>query len=289
LSTLCLLLGYTRQAFYNYKNAQLKQALEEELIIQEVLKHREIHPLLGTRKLMILLKIFLNDHMISIGRDALFQLLDHHNLLIRKRQRKTKTTFSRHHFKKHPNLIKEFVPLAPNRLWASDITFLGYADKFGYLSLVTDVYSKKIVGFHVSQTLEATGCVQALQMALKTDRNLSNLIHHSDRGSQYCCHEYIRILRKKNISISMTQNGDPRENAVAERVNGILKIEYLLERYDSFKETQHRVSRAITIYNSLRPHSSCDMKTPNEAHELTGELKKHWRNYYDKKEVVMSP
>lgn len=263
--------------------------MQAELLIQEVLKHRELHPRIGTRKLVVLLQCFGKQHGISLGRDALFDLLREHDLLIRRRKRKVQTTFSKHWLRKYPNLIREFVPLAANLLWVSDITYIVIADEFAYLSLITDAYSRKIIGFYLSKTLEAVGCINALQMAMKTTATFEHLIHHSDRGVQYCSHEYVKLLNAKNIKISMTENGDPLENAIAERVNGILKEEYLQVKYACFDDAQKSIARAITIYNSLRPHSSCDMKTPDEAHITKGVLKRKWKNYYKKKEVVVAP
>lgn len=288
LSSLCLLLGYTRQAFYGHQKHLMQEVFEEELIIQEVLKHRVLQYRIGTRKLIILLKDFVKEHQLNLGRDALFSLLREHNLLIRKRKRKAVTTFSKHWLKKYPNLIRDFIPLAANLLLVSDITYIIIADGFAYLSLITDAYSHKITGFYLSKTLEAKGSVVALKMALKNCSDTKNLIHHSDRGVQYCCADYVKILQDKNIKISMTENGDPLENAIAERVNGILKEELLQTKYISFEDAQKSVAKAIVIYNSLRPHSSCDMLTPNEAHKKEGELKKHWKNYYKKKEVEMA-
>jgi putative transposase len=281
------LLGYTRQAFYGYQKHLQQEVFQSELVVQEVLRHRHLQPRAGTRKLLIMLQEFVKLHKINIGRDGLFSLLREHDLLIRKRKRKAVTTFSKHWLKKYPNLIKGFVPLAPNLLLVSDITYIVVAEGFAYLSLVTDAYSHKIGGFYLSRTLEAKGSVIALKMSIKSCADTSNLIHHSDRGVQYCCADYVNILEKKTIKISMTENGDPLENAIAERVNGILKEELLEVKYDSFEDAQKSVARSIAIYNSLRLHSSCDMLTPIQAHEKEGELKKHWKNYYKKKEVVM--
>lgn len=242
---------------------------------------------IGTRKLVVLLHGFVKDHHIALGRDALFDLLRAHDLLIRKRSQKVKTTMSRHWLQKYPDHIKDFVPLAPNQVWAGDITYIVLSEgRFAYLSLVTDLYSRKILGFHLSETLEATGCVAALGMAMKTTKCFGSLIHHSDRV-QYCSHEYVRLLENKHIKISMTQSGDPLENAIAERVDGILKAEYLQEKYDDFKKAQTSITKAVTIYNSLRPHSSCEMKTRDEAHQSKGSLKRRWKNYYKKKEVTV--
>lgn len=288
MSSLCLLLGYTRQAFYGYQQHHLKEAFESELIIQEVLKHRALQPRLGTRKLVILLQSFAKQHQIGLGRDGLFDLLRENNLLIRKRKRKAQTTFSKHWLKKYPNLIKQFIPLAANLLWVSDITYIVVGDGFAYLSLITDAYSRKIVGFYLNKTLEAMGSITALKMALSNCSDTSRLIHHSDRGVQYCSADYVKLLQDKSMQISMTENGDPLENAIAERINGILKEELLQVNYSCFTEAQKSVATAISIYNTLRPHSSCDMLTPNAAHQKEGELKRHWKNYYKKKEVQMS-
>jgi putative transposase len=288
LSSLCTLLGYTRQAFYGHKQHWLQEVFETEIIVQQVLKHRELQPKIGTRKLIVMMQDFAKEHQINLGRDGLFNLLREHNLLIRKRKRKAQTTFSKHWYKKYKNLIRGFEPLAPNLLWVSDITYIVIADSFVYLSLITDAYSKKIMGFYLSKTLEATGSIKALQMALDNCTDNSNLIHHSDRGVQYCSSDYVKILNDKSIMISMTENGDPLENAIAERVNGILKDELLQEKYDSFEEAQRSVAKSISVYNALRPHSSCDMLTPQVAHLKEGVLKKHWKNYYKKKEVIMA-
>lgn len=281
------MLGYTRQAYYGGRNHHLQEAVEGDLIIQQVLKHRELQPKIGTRKLIVLLHDFAKQHQLGLGRDALFDLLREHSLLIRNRKRNVQTTFSRHRFKKYKNLIRNFVPFTPNLLWVSDITYILIADGFGYLSLITDAYSRKIVGFYLSTTLEAIGPIRALQMAVSNCKDVTNLIHHSDRGVQYCCNDYIKILQEKSIKISMTENGDPLENAIAERVNGILKCELLQEKYECFEDAQISIAKAGTVYNTLRPHSSCDMLTPIEAHKKEGALKKHWKNYYKKKEVAM--
>ena len=262
--------------------------LEDDLVIQQVIHHRRLQPILGTRKLIVMLQEFIAEHQIKLGRDALFDLLREHDLLIRKRKRKMQTTFSKHRFKKYKNLISNYEPLAPNLLWVSDITYLKTASGFVYLSLITDAYSKQIMGFSLSKTLEAKSCIRALKMALSNCSDTSNLIHHSDRGIQYCSTDYIEILESNHIKISMTENGDPLENAIAERVNGILKTELLQQTHTHFAKAYCSVSKAILIYNSLRPHSSCEMLTPLHAHHQQGQLKKLWKNYYKRKEVEMA-
>jgi transposase InsO family protein len=290
IRTLCSLLGYSRQAFYKFVKHAEKEALQHDLILQEVLRIRKTLKRLGTRKLLIKMEGFMREHHIEIGRDAMFDLLATHKLLIRKRKRRVPvTTFSNHWMRKYPNLIVDFIPTAPNQLWVSDITYITLKDDFAYLSLITDAYSRKIVGFYLSETLSADCCIKALQMALKNNPQLGRLIHHSDRGSQYCCADYVGILDKHFVKISMTQSGDPLENAIAERVNGILKDELLEKVYLNYEQARQAIAAAISIYNYQRPHSSIDMLTPVEAHLREGELKRRWKNYYSKKkEVVMS-
>jgi putative transposase len=213
----------------------------------------------------------------------LFTLLSERNLLVRKHKRRgPATTLSSHRYKKYPNLVREFIPLAPNQLWVSDITYIRVAEKFAYLSLVTDAYSRKIVGYCLNESLSAQGPLNALKMALAANKEHQGLIHHSDRGIQYCCDDYISLLQKgKNaITVSMTEKGDPLENAIAERVNGILKAELLQEHYPDFKSAAPDIKTAISTYNHLRPHSSIDYLKPAEAHNLSGSLPRKWKNYY---------
>jgi putative transposase len=287
ITTLCSLLGYSRQAFYQQMHACEQKALGEDLIIEQVLCIRERQKRVGTRKLLLMLEPFLSDHKLSIGRDALFALLSEYKLLVRKhRSRVPRTTFSNHWMRKYPNLTVGMPVTAPNNLWVSDITYITLKDGFGYLSLVTDAYSRMIVGHHLSRTLATEGCVKALKMAIKTLPLDSRLIHHSDRGAQYCSYEYVQQLQSKNIAISMTQNSDPRENAIAERVNGILKQEMLKASYNSYEQAVTDVKNGVNIYNNERCHSSINMLTPVQAHKKSGELKRHWKNYYSKKKEV---
>jgi len=287
IQMLCSLLGYSRQAFYKFVKHAEKEALQHDLILQEVMSIRKTQKRLGTRKLLFKMKEFMREHHIKIGRDAMFDMLATHKLLVRKRKRRVPvTTFSAHWMRKYPNLIVEFIPTAPNQLWVSDITYITLEYDFAYLSLITDAYSRKIVGFYLSETLAADGCIKALRMALKNNPQLGRLIHHSDRGSQYCCADYVAILDKHFIKISMTQSGDPLENAIAERVNGILKDELLEKIYSNYEQAKQAIAIAISIYNHQRPHSSIDMLTPVEAHLREGELKRRWKNYYSKKKGV---
>jgi transposase InsO family protein len=238
-------------------------------------------PRIGTRKLHYMLTDTLQKHDISIGRDKLFNLLEEYGLLVRRRKRRrTITTNSNHPFRKYPNLVRELQVLRPNHLWVSDITYIGLRDNFCYLSLVTDAYSRKIVGYQLYPSLKKEGPLYALQMALGKlpARRQQALIHHSDRGLQYCCTEYTALLTSKAMTISMTEKGDPYENAIAERVNGILKDEFGLdEDFDSFESAEKAVINAVDIYNRLRPHLSCNNLTPEQAHQQQGLLKTKWK------------
>lgn len=259
--------------------------LQEELVVQQVMKYRKVQQLLGTRKLYWLLRPFVKQHRIRIGRDALFGLLRFYGLLIgKKRRSKPRTTDSGHLLKKYDNLIKDTAPVMSGGLWVSDITYIGLKEGESYLSLVTDAYSRKIVGFHLNERLTADGPVAALQMAVdQGGGDLSGLIHHSDRGCQYCSHAYVDILQGQGISISMTQSGDPRDNAIAERVNGILKTELLEEVYEDLDAAKAAIAVAVNTYNYLRPHSSIAMLTPALAHNKVVHLKRHWKSAFQRK------
>jgi transposase InsO family protein len=287
IAELCLLLGYSRQSYYKKVREIEAEGLGVDLIIAEVEHMRLLQPRLGTRKLQLMLQSFMQSHNLTLGRDKLFDLLRQSGLLIKRRRgKRPQTTFSYHWFKKHPNLIQDFVPSMAGQLWVSDITYICIGEHFSYLSLITDAYSRKIVGFYLSKTLSADGCVKALKMALKQNPERDDLIHHSDRGGQYCCADYVDILQTEKVRISMTQTGNPRHNAIAERVNGILKMELLQACYDNFKEASDSISTAITIYNTRRIHSSIDMLTPEQAHSLTGKLDRRWNNYHRKQKEV---
>jgi len=283
---LCELFGRSRQAYYQRNNYNYKEEVKEEILLQLVERERSLMPKLGGRKLLGLIQPRLPAEL-YIGRDSLFDLLRRHGLLVGKRRRRIKTTYSNHWLHKYSNLIKGFVPNQANRLWVSDITFVETAKGFVFLNLITDAYSRKIVGWSIGATLEAIYTIEALNMAIgQLPKKTEGLIHHSDRGVQYCCSEYVKVLNKKNIQISMTENGDPRENAIAERVNGILKDEWLNQiKLESLEHAIKELKRIIMIYNTCRPHSSLDMNTPEYAHKQTGEFKKHWKVYYKKQQL----
>ncbi|WP_157887191.1 IS3 family transposase [Hymenobacter sp. PAMC 26628] len=204
-------------------------------------------------------------------------------LLIRRRKRKTITTFSRHQFRKCPNLIKDLTPLRPNQVWVADITYWFTEYGWLYISLLTDAYSHRIMGFAVAETLATVHCRGALEMALRqiTKRAGRQLIHHSDRGIQSCSQEYLAPLAAWHVQVSMTERSDPLENPVAERINGILKQEYLSHQpVRSLDEAQQHLERAVFLYNYKRPHLSCNYQSPDEAHHSWGPLERRWKNYY---------
>ncbi|WP_396152311.1 IS3 family transposase [Flavobacterium sp.] len=280
IAVLCRLFGKTRHAYYDSLWRKESSLVKEDVILQEVINIRKDLPRLGTRKLHYVIQNKLISHQISFGRDYLFDLLSEHKLLIRQRKRKAITTDSRHWMRKYSNLVKGLAITRPEQVWVSDITYIRLTNQWGYLSLITDAYSRKIMGYSFRQDLAAEGCIEALKMALNNRLYNESIIHHSDRGSQYCSHNYIDLLLKNKIGISMTENGDPYENALAERINGIIKTEFNL--YSStlgFDQTGYQVSKSIKSYNELRPHASCDYLTPNQAHLKSDKLNKRWKNY----------
>jgi len=250
---------------------------EQSLVLDQVRKLREQHPVIGTRKLLVLLQTFLLDHQIKMGRDALFDLLSEHKLLVKKRKRRIKTTQSHHWLKKYSNLIKGWHPAGPMQLWVADITYVPVSRRFLYLSLITDAYSHQVMGYHIASTLEAVHSITALQMALQHQPITTGLIHHSDRGIQYCSSEYVKLLEQKHISISMSESGDPLQNAVAERINGIIKNEYLkhypMQDQNGALQLLHEVIRK---YNNKRPHQSIQMFTPEKVHSKQLLVNKTW-------------
>jgi len=279
IKLLCRLFGKTRHAYYDHHWRLQDMGLKDEIVLQHVLDIRKKQNKIGTLKLHHMLQQPLEHHGIKIGRDYLFDLMREHGLHIRNRKRKVVTTNSRHWMHKYNNLIKELAINAPEQVWVSDITYIQLKKQWGYLSLITDAYSKKIMGWAFRKDLSAQGCIDALEMAMDERKYPENrLIHHSDRGSQYCSKGYIDLLINGNIAVSMTENGDPYENAIAERVNGILKAEFdLYGAQTGIRETTRKIRENIQVYNQIRPHASCDYLTPEQAHLKHGELKKRWK------------
>ena len=280
----------TRQAYYQHYWQKEETSFEQELVIKEVLRIRKTHKKMGCRKLLVKLEAFMFDHQIKMGRDALFGLLAANQLLIRRRNRRVSTTYSSHWLRKYPNLIREFVADGINQLWVSDITYWRFKDKFLYISFITDVFSHKIVGYYLSESLEAESSIHALQMALdQLKQPIEGLIHHSDRGIQYCCKEYVKLLQDNSIAISMTENGDPLENALAERINGIIKGEYLdCYEVNSIQEANELLIQVVNLYNQERPHMSIGNKTPEEVHQTNQKTDRLWKNYYPKNRTLVN-
>jgi putative transposase len=242
--------------------------LEKAQVVQMVRKERKEQPRVGGRKLHEALKPSFKAADLKIGRDYLFDILRECDLLIRRKKATCRTTYSHHRFYTYKNLVKDMEVTHPNQVWVSDITYIRTVSGFCYLALITDLYSRKIVGYDISDSLELAGCLRALKKALRHARPATGLVHHSDRGFQYCSNQYVDELRKHGILISMTQENHCYENAIAERVNGILKDEFYLDQ--CFYSTYHACNaakNAIEIYNSKRLHLSLGYKTPNMVFE----------------------
>jgi transposase InsO family protein len=267
LVSACGLFGVNRQVYYRSKRATQKSQETASKVVKMVMEVRQQMPRIGTRKLHYLLKDQLNE--IGIGRDKLFTILKANHMLMKPKRSYRKTTDSNHWYRKHKNLIEDITPVMPEQIWASDITYLGNRSNHRYLALVTDTYSKKIVGYDLSASLGADGAIRALKMGLRQrSYKEKKLIHHSDRGFQYCCDNYQKVLARRKVRCSMTESYDPYANAVAERVNGILKQEFLLEDYNvKLPIMKELVRNSIEIYNKKRPHYSCAMKTPEQMHK----------------------
>lgn len=284
LANLCSWFGLTRQAYYQSKNRVEKDLIEQEILLDKIGDIRKDHKRLGGRKLFFKLETFMHEHNIKMGRDAFFDLLRDNKLLIKQRKRHHVTTNSNHWMKKYPNLIKDIAPLGPNHVWVSDITYWKTKGGHYYISFITDAYSRKIVGYHVADTMEAIESATALKMAIKTLKiSAEGLIHHSDRGSQYCSSMYVNMLKKEGIKISMTENGDPLENAIAERMNGIIKGEYLFDYLiKTLLNAKEVLKSVVKLYNEDRPHSSIGNAVPSQVHnnDTDIEIKRLWKNYY---------
>ena len=245
---------------------------------------------MGGRKLYVLMETFMLEHQIKMGRDALFDLLAANNLLVKRRKRSVHTTNSFHWLRKYPNLIRNFTPIRSNQLWVSDITYWKTEEGFLYISFITDAFSHKIVGYQVAENLEALATVEALEMALgRLQQPVESLIHHSDRGVQYCSSSYVNLLKNNNIQVSMTENGDPLENAIAERINGIIKEEYLdCYQVNNITEAKELLEAVVQLYNDQRPHMSISNMKPSEVHQTNQKTDKLWKNYYVKNSTLVN-
>lgn len=284
VSLACRLLGHCRQAFYQSKVDIAKEAECERRVLALVRAIRTEDPRIGGYKLwLMLIGMYGREHV--PGRDRFFVMLRRRGLMLPK-PKPRHTTNSNHRYRKWKNLIKDFTPMEANQLWVADITYIALADgDVCYLHLITDAYSRKIVGWALADTLKATVSMQALQMAIdqaaamRGSDTLAGLIHHSDRGVQYCCDAYVSMLKKHGIAISMTEDYKPTDNAIAERFNGILKVEsvYPQKQLPTLEHAQRLIPRFINFYNNARPHMSIGYKMPAVAHMEQGEQKRMWK------------
>lgn len=260
----CRCYNLHRDAYYKSKQRKCKQDETANLVIELVKPERIVQSRVGVRKLYKELKIAFNMAGIKVGRDKLFEILREHNMLVKRKKASCKTTDSYHRFHKYKNLVKDMTVTEPNQVWVADITYIRTINGFCYLALITDMYSRKIVGYDISNSLELQGCLRAFKMALKQARPKAGLVHHSDRGIQYCSNLYVNELKKRNINISMTEENHCYENAIAERVNGILKDEFYLDQcFVNMQYASNATKNAIDIYNNKRLHLSLGYKTPN--------------------------
>lgn len=288
---MCRLLGVSKQAYYKHEDHVMEKMAQEAFVVEYIKGIRKKDPGIGGNKLW---EMYQKNFGISnsVGYNRFYDIVDKYGLKVRKVRRRMRTTDSIHDYPLYPNIVKDFIPTRPCQLIVSDITYIPYylepesgEYKFCYLSVITDYYTKEIIGYCIAPTLEAKYTIAALEMALKhyKEYDLRYLIHHSDRGVQYASFAYTDILKANNIQISMTESGNPKDNAVAERVNNTIKNELLMGMtFTSIKEVQGAVALAIRFYNEERPHMSLDGMTPREAAKRTGEINKKWVSYREK-------
>ena len=290
ITPLCGLFGVSRQAWYEHEGRLVKTLVDEAKVIEIIRAVRSIQGFnkVGVRELYPHMALPLLNNGIKMGRDKVLAIMVRNGLCWRRKRFRPRTTFSEGYLPLYPDLAKDMVPDGPEQLWVSDITYLKVDGRWCYLSLVTDAYSHRVMGWHLAGNLEAAGPIAALEMALANRMHLgSKLVHHSDRGLQYRSQEYLALLRGPDrglddepwIGSSMTQSGDPRENAIAERVNGILKVDMGLEDnvYDDIGQASKTVAAVIHTYNHLRRHMSIDRMVPAAAHLITGPIRNLWK------------
>ena len=265
LSGLCRAAGISRQGYYQGRRQRQHAARDTAGILAAVQKERLIQPRVGGRKLQVLLRTA----GVAVGRDSLFRTLGEHDLLVAPKKKAVRTTYYDRSLPVYRNLLYTLEPTQPHQVWVSDVTFIDTDEGFIYLSLVTDRVSRRIVGWNAGDTHAAAECIKALQMAIAALPAGRWPIHHSDRGSQYCCHEYVAVLHQRDLPISMTEQNHCYENCYAERVNGILKDEFHLDRkFRTRAQARRAIAEAIGTYNARRPHTSLQMRTPNQVHQL---------------------
>ena len=257
---------------------------QAHLIVEFVNEIREEDEAIGGEKLWIMYNQKIEGQY-KIGRDAFYNILKQNGLNLRKPRKSCRTTDSSHGLKVYKDLTKNMALTKSNLVWVSDITYIHLSNRFCYLSLITDAYNRKIIGAFVGESLAAKDTLVALKQAISKCSNdeLSNIIHHSDRGVQYASSDYITELQSNGMRVSMTESGDPKDNAIAERVNGILKKEFLNRyEFETIQEVRDAVEAAVDFYNNKRPHRSLDMMTPEQASQKTGIIRKRWISYKDK-------
>jgi putative transposase len=262
-------MGISRQAYYKRKRVYEARVQHDQIVLDFVLEKRRLQPRLGTRKLHHLLRIEAGTAL-AVGRDRLFSILREARELVPRKRAYHKTTHSHHRFRRHPNLLKEgpaqIIATGPEQVWVADITYLPTQERVVYLSLITDAFSRKIVGHHVHESLHTESVIKALKNAVSERKTAQQLVHHSDRGAQYCSDLYQRLHMKHGITCSMTDGYDCYQNAMAERVNGILKMEFLLHRPKDLAQARKMVDESVGIYNKERPHLALKYKTPDAVH-----------------------
>ena len=267
IGALCGRVGMSRQNYYRGHRRRQRRRIDADLVEQLVRRERAVQPRLGGRKLHHLCAPHLAEAGARVGRDRFFAVLAEKSLLLEPLPRKPRTTDSRHALPVFGNRVKDLTLRGPNEAWAADLTYLRTGEGFLYLSLLTDMYSRKIVGFHAGDTLETEGCLKALQMALGELPAGRTPVHHSDRGCQYCSHLYMEAAQERGLALSMTEQYHCYENALAERVNGILKQEYWLGcRFRTKRQALAAVSEAVWLYNTRRPHQALKNRTPESVH-----------------------
>jgi putative transposase len=267
VTRICNRLNKSRAAYYKQQLVYVHKQIQEPILRELVMEQRKDMPRLGGRKIYNEIQLAMQDHQLKMGRDKLFEWLKANDLLVRPKRQYARTTNSSHRFRVHENLLMKESINRPDQAWVCDITYLRLTKGFCYLALITDVYSRKIIGYHVNDTLELKGCLKAFEMACKNRNTLQKTIHHSDRGIQYCSNAYVNLLRQKNILISMAETGNCYENAIAERVNGILKDEFNLDAtFNTIEQARRASEQAVRTYNTRRPHMSIGMRKPAELY-----------------------
>jgi len=269
ISSLCNIEGITRQAFYKEKQVRQCKQNDEATILDLVMQLRIKHPRMGGRKLFFELQSGFKEHNLVIGRDQFFTILRNNQLLVSRKKKFMKTTYRDTSLPVFRNLLYDLKASFPNEVWVSDITYIDTQEGYMYLSLVTDLYSRKIVGYELSESLESKETLKALLKAIEELPSHCYPIHHSDRGSQYCSHEYVKVLTDRGLPVSMTEKNHCYENCYAERVNGILKDEYNLDmQFKTKAQAAIAVAQAICMYNNYRPHTSLNYRKPSQVHQL---------------------